>query len=467
MSLPDSGSRHAPILTVASAFFLEVLDTTIMIVAIVPMANDLGTSISAATLSLATYLLALVLFVPLSGHLFKKLALAQRFQFGLVIFCLASLACAISQNIYVLCIARLAQGFGSALIVPAGRALILANTPKNQIPNAIAWLIAPALIAPMVAPYMANLLLSIGNWRLIFCFIALCAAGLMIAGRITLHSLPRPNVSHLPFDIHAYGLWALSSSALFILFMAGSNNSIFYAALAASTMLYSSARLYKRLRQNRKEQLFDLTLFKDPLFKFNIISGSFFRISIYAFPTVLIIHLMKHSNYSTLLIGHCLFFIFAGNLLSKPVAARLLTNTPYLKRYFVYSSMVTAATLSLFFIPRLLNQLPTLWLICFLHGCARSFQFLGYSSTSLRNVDPSRMHHANILITSVMQHNALIGQVVPALLAALLIPAHLPTLTFFVMGMTTVTALSVLTVLTALCLPDSSAKIDPVHCKPH
>lgn len=57
-----------------------------MLMAIIPMANDLGASISGVTLSLATYLLALVLFLPLSGHLFNRFALAQQFLCGLAIF---------------------------------------------------------------------------------------------------------------------------------------------------------------------------------------------------------------------------------------------------------------------------------------------------------------------------------------------------------------------------------------------
>ena len=53
MNIHGSGSHHAALLTVASAFFLEVLDATIMIVAIIPLANDLGASISGVTLALA------------------------------------------------------------------------------------------------------------------------------------------------------------------------------------------------------------------------------------------------------------------------------------------------------------------------------------------------------------------------------------------------------------------------------
>ncbi len=73
------------------------------------------------------------------------------------------------------------------------------------------------------------------------------------------------------------------------------------------------------------------------------------------------------------------------------------------------------------------------------------------------------MHHANILISSVMQHNALIGQAVPALLSAFFIPEHLP---FFTIGMSTVTLASLLTVLGALRLPNSNrSHIDPMHFK--
>lgn len=72
MNIHGSGSHHAALLTVASAFFLEVLDATIMIVAIIPLANDLGASISGVTLALAAYLLALVVFTLRAGICSKR-----------------------------------------------------------------------------------------------------------------------------------------------------------------------------------------------------------------------------------------------------------------------------------------------------------------------------------------------------------------------------------------------------------
>lgn len=137
----------------------------------------------------------------------------------------------------------------------------------------------------------------------------------------------------------------------------------------------------------------------------------------------------------------------------------MLSGGTYLKHYLIGSALATTLTLSVFLIPSLIQQLPALWLCCFLHGCARSFQFLGYSSISLREVGPTRMHHATVLMGSVMQLNALIGQAVPALLMALFIPQALTqdsSTVFFRVGIGTLTALVFITVLTALFLPSSS-----------
>ena len=151
MNAPPRTASSAQILTVAAAFFLEVLDATVMIVAIVPMANAINASISEVTLSLATYVLALAVFTPLSGYVFNQRGLADKFQSGVLIFFVGSWVCALSPDLYTLCFGRFIQGFGSALIVPAGRALILAHTPKPLLPRTMAWLIAPALTAPMAA----------------------------------------------------------------------------------------------------------------------------------------------------------------------------------------------------------------------------------------------------------------------------------------------------------------------------
>lgn len=464
MNGPTVATSPAQILTVAGAFFLEVLDATVMLVAILPMASDLSAGISGVTLALATYLLALVVFTPLSSYLLNHLTLADKCQAGLVIFIGGSVACAFSPNLLMLCLARFTQGFGSALIVPAGRALILSHTPKHALANTIAWLITPALTAPMVAPYIAHVMLSVGSWRWIFALIACLAMAVLIACRKYLRALPSPETPAPTLNSYAYAMWVVCSCAIFMVFVFSSNHQLYSAAAAGCVAIVSAATGVIKLRKTTRCHLFDRSLLANPLFRLTVFSGSLFRISIYAFPTVLIIHLMQAPTPHAVSAEHALFFIFAGNFLAKPLAVKGLKNDQHLRRFFICSSCATALTLSLFFIPNL-NQAPALlWLACFLHGAARSFQFLGYSTSSVMNLAPNRLHRATILTSSVMQLNALIGQSIPALLAALFIPVHLSdasTLTFFNVGLGTVTALSFITVLTALCLPTSHNRPDP------
>ena len=465
MNAPTLTASHAQILTVAAAFFLEVLDATVMIVAIVPMANDINASISEVTLSLATYVLALAVFTPLSGYLFNPLGLAGKFQAGLLIFFVGSWVCALSPDLLTLCFARFIQGFGSALIVPAGRALILSYTPKHHMPRTMAWLIAPALTAPMAAPYIATLMLGAGGWRMIFVFVALLAVGLFIACRLWLRSLPSPLSQPSTLNRPAYALWSLFCGALFMVFVFSSTHQGYFAAIAAIWTLVGGALLTLTLRYARHTTLFDLTLLNNPLFKLNLMSGSLFRISIYTFPTLLIIGLMKDADASAVFTGHCLFFIFAGNLLAKPVAVKLLTGCRHLKPFFIGASLATTLSLGLFYNTRLIEEPITLWGLCFVHGCARSVQFLGYSTTSLWGIEQPRLHNATVLMSSVMQLNALIGQSVPALLAAFYMPDRWLTGesdgTFFQVGLATVTVLSLMTVLTAVCLPSAKRLSTP------
>jgi MFS family permease len=118
------------IMVVAGAFFLEVLDAAIMTPALVAIAGTMDTGLDAATISVANYGLALALFTPLGGSLFPKITLKQKVLMGIAIFGVGSALCALSHSLYQLGAGRMVQGLGSALMVPAGRTLILSQPPE-------------------------------------------------------------------------------------------------------------------------------------------------------------------------------------------------------------------------------------------------------------------------------------------------------------------------------------------------
>lgn len=441
--------NRTKILIVAGAFFLEVLDATIMILALLPISAELGVPLSAVTLSMASYVLALALFTPISGRIGKNAGLQKKFLFGIVLFCIGSLACAISQDIYQLGFSRMVQGLGSSLVVPSGRSIVLASTSKKRIPATMALLIWPALTAPLLAPLIGAYIVELYDWRYIFYFMLLLAILLLIATTFFL-----PNTENNPQPIHnidwvCYGLWTLFTVSLFLVFVAATFQSLRFALSLASLATLTLLMLYQRTLTFPRNGIFTPSLLQFKSFRLNIVSGSLFRISIYAFPVILGIYMMKVASYSPTLVGNCMAFIFLGNLIAKPFAVKALSNNGDNRRYFVVSAFMTSLTLSLFLVKETYDSLAMISLLCFLHGCSRSFQFLGYSSVAFYEVPHNQIFQANTFIASVMHTNALIGQAIPAAVVITLSADNQST-TFLLTGMGTISMLSLITFFTAL-----------------
>ncbi|HLJ79033.1 MAG TPA: MFS transporter, partial [Acidobacteriaceae bacterium] len=113
---------HAEVLTsstqnllpwlVAVAFFMESLDTTILNTAVPVIATALRVTALAMKAVLASYTLALAIFIPISGWMADRFGTRLVFSTAIGIFTLGSLLCGISTNIHELVFCRVLQGCG-------------------------------------------------------------------------------------------------------------------------------------------------------------------------------------------------------------------------------------------------------------------------------------------------------------------------------------------------------------------
>lgn len=152
----------------AGAYFMEILDGTILAPAAPAMARELGVTPVQVNVVLTTYLLTVAVFIPGSGWLADRFGVRSVFLGALVIFTLASAGCATASTLGALVAARVAQGVGGALMVPVGRLAILRSTPKSALMTAIAYLTWPAPFAPVLAPTLGGVLSTYASWRWIF-----------------------------------------------------------------------------------------------------------------------------------------------------------------------------------------------------------------------------------------------------------------------------------------------------------
>src|SRR6187551_886801 len=144
-------SRLLPLI-VACGLFVENMDSTVLSTSLPAIAADLATDPIALKLALTTYMLALAVFIPISGWVADRFGARPTFMVAIGVFLLGSIGCATSDSLGALVAARFLQGMGGAMMVPVGRLVILRSIPKAQLVRALSWLTVPALLGPMMGP---------------------------------------------------------------------------------------------------------------------------------------------------------------------------------------------------------------------------------------------------------------------------------------------------------------------------
>ena len=137
---------------VAATFFMEYLDTTVIATALPQMAHSFGVGPNSLSLGMTAYMLALAIFIPVSGWVADRCGSRTVFFSAIAVFTLASVLCGMSQNVMEFTAARLLQGIGGAMMVPVGRLIVVRSTEKSRLMQAISTITWPATVAPVVGP---------------------------------------------------------------------------------------------------------------------------------------------------------------------------------------------------------------------------------------------------------------------------------------------------------------------------
>jgi MFS family permease len=147
-------NRHSVIiaLIVASAYFMENLDATVIATALPHMASTFGVTAVSLSIGMTAYLLALAVFIPISGWVADRFGQRSVFGSAIVVFTAASILCGLSNGLLGFTVARILQGMGGAMMVPVGRLAVLRSTEKRHLMRSIAYITWPGLAAPVIGP---------------------------------------------------------------------------------------------------------------------------------------------------------------------------------------------------------------------------------------------------------------------------------------------------------------------------
>src|SRR5580692_6516544 len=155
-------------LIVATAMFMQNLDSTMIATALPTMAQTFGYDPQRMNVALTSYLLSLAVFIPASGWIADRFGTRQVFRAAIGVFTLGSVLCGRADSLEFLVASRILQGIGGAMMVPVGRLVLLRTVQKSELVAAMAWLSTPALLGPVLGPPLGGFIVTYFNWRWIF-----------------------------------------------------------------------------------------------------------------------------------------------------------------------------------------------------------------------------------------------------------------------------------------------------------
>lgn len=388
-------------LLVAGALFMENLDGTIIATGLPKIGETFRVAAVDVNVGMTAYLLAVAVFIPISGWVADRWGARTVFGSAIVVFTIASVLCGVSQNLWQFTLARVLQGIGGAMMVPVGRLMVVKVTPKDQIMMAIAWTIWPALVAPILGPPLGGFIVTYWSWRWIFLLNVPLGIACLIANSILVkntHEDRPPAFDWLGFLL----IGGTCFSLVYAMELIGREPSdwtlggiLFVAAIVCAAL----SRWHLRRSPN---PLFDLKVMRIQTFSAVMWGGSAFRVAIFMAPFLLPLMFQLGFGLNAFQSGSLTLAVFAGNLAMKPVTTPLLRRFGF-RTVLLWNGMITAGTLlwCAFLEPWTVHWLVLL--VLFLSGLGRSMQLTSLTTMGYADLPKDKVSTASAFASTVQQ----------------------------------------------------------------
>ncbi|CAM5776159.1 MFS transporter [Labrys miyagiensis] len=392
---------------VAGAYFMEMLDGTVVVSALPQMAESFGVQPIDLNIGISAYLLTLAVLIPASGWVADRYGPRAVFGWAIVIFTAASILCGLSTNLWFFTAARILQGVGGALMVPVGRLIVLRNTAKSDLMRAIAVITWPGLAAPVLGPPVGGFLATYATWHWIFFLnVPLGLLGFVLTMRL----IPSGQAEGAkPFDVLGFILVGAACFGLMygLDLISRQNSSMPLAALwLAASALVAAVAVWHALRA--AHPLVDPWALRIRSFAVTIWGGSLFRTAIGAVPFLAPLMFQLAFGLDAYQAGLLVLWVFAGNISMKPFTTAVLRRFTF-RQVLIGNGLLNAILISSYALLTPATPVPLICALLFASGLTRSMQFTALNTIAFADVPEARMSGANTLFNVAQQMSFGIG----------------------------------------------------------
>jgi len=417
MESPPS-DRIVPLI-VATALFMENMDSTVIATSLPAIAQALGTNPLALKLAVTSYLLSLAICIPASGWTADRFGTRNVFRAAIGVFVLGSIGCAASHSLEEFVLARIVQGAGGAMMTPVGRLIMVRSIDKCRLVNAMSLVTIPALIGPICGPPLGGFITTYASWHWIFLInVPIGFVGIAMASRF----IPNIRIEHPdPFDFVGFVLaggaiagLAFGLSAMGLEFLP---TSVVASLLCGGAI---SALAYLIHARRTPAPILDLNLFRLPTFRASIFGGFLFRLGIGALPFLLPLLLQIGFHLTPFESGLITFTTALGSMFMKAAVASVLHRFGY-RNVLLYNALISSVFLTA--CASFVQGMPFAAMVAILlsGGFFRSLQFTAINTIAYAEIEPAKMSRATAMVAAAQQLSLSTGVAIGALVVELML----------------------------------------------
>ena len=398
--MPESQSTRQTVkkvlpLILATAIFMQMLDSTILNTSLPSIAKDLNESPLNMQNAIISYVLTLAVFMPASGFLADRFGTRKIFVFSLILFSLGSLFCALSHNLTQLVISRVIQGVGGSLMTPVGKLALIKTFDKNELLKAMNFAIIPALIGPVLGPLVGGYLVDYLSWHWIFLInIPIGILGIVLG----LKFMPNYSSRNTDFDLKGFLIFAAASLLLSVSLELFGNLKNTTPVLLIFILGFIFLYYYYRHAQKRNNPIFPLSLFKVRTFRVGILGNLGTRLGISSVPLLLPLMIQIAYNQSAVVSGWIIAPMALTAMFGKSSVIKILYKYGY-KRTLMVNTFVIGCLICCLAIPGIHTSIFWFVPIIAVMGFFNSIQFTSMNTISIADLRNFQTSSGNSLLS--------------------------------------------------------------------
>ncbi|WP_213196476.1 MFS transporter [Cloacibacterium caeni] len=382
-------------LILATAIFMQMLDSTILNTSLPSIAKDLNESPLNMQNAIISYVLTLALFMPVSGFLADKFGTKKVFIISLILFSLGSLLCSLSPNLTFLVIARVIQGIGGSLMTPVGKLALIKTFDKSELLKAINFAIIPALIGPVLGPLIGGYMVDYLSWHWIFLInLPIGILGIVLS----LKYMPNYFSKIIDFDFKGFLFFAAASLLISISLEWMGNAKNITPVLLVFLMGFIFIYLYYRHAKKEENPIFPLELFMVRTFRVGFLGNLTTRLGISSIPLLIPLMIQIAYGQSAVVSGWIVAPMAITAMFGKSAVIKILNRFGY-RKTLMFNTFLIGTLICLMAIPGINTSIYWFIPLILVLGFFNSIQFTSMNTISISDLRDSHTSSGNSLIS--------------------------------------------------------------------